>query len=135
MEPKPRTFSMWYAVVAIVLCLPGQALLLAPRPDEVSYSEFKALLKAGKVSEVGLYKNTIEGTLSPAGLEAVLSKEKVERIKHLGEGTYAFVTTRVEDAALGSELEAARVRFTGPAAGTWLSALPAWIVRAVRLAG
>lgn len=135
MEPKPRTFSMWYAVVAIVLFLGGQALLLTPRPDKVSYSEFKALLKAGKVREVGLYKDTIEGTLSPAGLDAVLSKEKIDRIEHLGEGTYSFVTARVEDAALVSELEAASVRFTGQAESAWLSAPLSWIVPAVRFAG
>jgi cell division protease FtsH len=128
MEKKQRTFSVWYAVVAVVVFVGAQALLLAPHPDNVSYSEFKTLLKAGKVTELGLHRYTIEGTLSPAGLETILPKEKIEKIKRLGKGTYAFVTTRVEDPALVPELEVARVRFTGHTESTWLSTLLSWIV-------
>jgi len=128
MQPKQRTFSAWYAVIAIALFVGSQALLLAPRPDNLTYSEFKALVKAGKVTELGLYKNTIEGMLSPAGLDAVLSPEKIENIKRLGKGKYPFVTTRVEDAALVPELELARVRFTGHTESTWLVTLLSWIV-------
>ncbi|MET0487756.1 MAG: ATP-dependent zinc metalloprotease FtsH [Candidatus Rokuibacteriota bacterium] len=128
MQLKQRTFSVWYALIAIAVFVGGQALFLAPHPDNISYSEFKALLKAGKVSEVALYRDTIEGTLSPAGLDAILSKEKIERIKRLGKGTYAFVTTRVEDAALVPELEVARVRFTGHTESTWVLTLLSWIV-------
>ncbi len=128
MQLKQRTFSVWYALIAIAVFVGGQALFLAPHPDNISYSEFKALLKAGKVSEVALYRDTIEGALSPAGLDAILSKEKIEKIKRLGKGTYAFVTTRVEDAALVPELEVARVRFTGHTESTWLFTLLSWIV-------
>ena len=128
MESKQRKFSAWYALVALALFLGIQALLLAPHPDNLTYSEFKALVKAGKVTELGLYKDTIEGTLSPAGLDTVLSPEKIENIKRLGKGKYPFVTTRVEDAALVPELELARVRFTGHAESTWLVTLLSWIV-------
>ena len=54
MQPKQRTFSAWYAVIAIALFVGSQALLLAPGPDNLTYSEFKALVKAGKVTELGL---------------------------------------------------------------------------------
>ena len=85
MEPKQRTFSVWYTVGAMLLLFGIQAFLLAPHPESMSYSEFKALLRAGKVSELGLYRDTIEGTFSPTGLESVLSKEKIEEIKRSGE--------------------------------------------------
>ena len=98
MEPKQRTFSMWYAVAAMVLFFVIQAVVLAPHPETVSYSEFKSLVKAKKVSDLMLYKDTIVGTLAPAGLEGVLSKEKIEEIKRAGQGAPGFVTTRVEDA-------------------------------------
>jgi cell division protease FtsH len=74
MEPKQRTFSMWYTVVAMLVLLGIQAFLLVPHPESMSYSEFKALLRAGKVSELGLRRDTIEGTFSPTGLEGVLSE-------------------------------------------------------------
>jgi len=79
MEPKQRTFSVWYTVVAMVALFGIQAFLLVPHPESMSYSEFKALLRAGKVSELGLYRDTIEGTFSPTGLEGVLSKRRSRR--------------------------------------------------------
>jgi cell division protease FtsH len=112
-----------------------QAFLLAPHPESMSYSEFKALLRAGKVSELGLYRDTIEGTFSPTGLESVLSKEKIEEIKRSGKSSPSFVTTRVEDPGLVPELEAARVRFTGHVANTWIATLLSWILPAVIFVG
>jgi cell division protease FtsH len=135
MEPKQRTFSVWYTVGAMLLLFGIQAFLLAPHPESMSYSEFKALLRAGKVSELGLYRDTIEGTFSPTGLEGVLSKEKIEEIKRSGKSSPSFVTTRVEDPGLVPELEVARVRFTGHVANTWIATLLSWILPAVIFVG
>ena len=130
MEPKQRTFSVWYTVVAMLVLFGIQTFFLVPHPESMSYSEFKALLRAGKVSELGLYRDTIEGTFSPTGLEGVLSKEKIEEIKRSGKSAPGFVTTRVEDPGLVPELEAARVRFTGHVANTWIATLLSWILPA-----
>src|ERR1700675_703152 len=97
MEPKQRAFSMWYTVAAMIALFGIQAIVFAPHPENLSYSEFKALLKAGKVSELGLYKDTIQGTLSPTGLEGILAKATIEEIKKSGKDAPGFVTTRVED--------------------------------------
>jgi len=126
MEPKQRTFSVWYTVVAMLVLLGIQAFLLVPHPESMSYSEFKALLRAGKVSELGLYRDTIEGTFSPTGLEGVLSKEKIEEITRSGKSVPGFVTTRVEDPGLVPELEAAHVGFTGHVTNTWIATLLSW---------
>jgi cell division protease FtsH len=131
MEQKQRTFSVWYAGLALLAFLAIQAILLAPHPENLSYSEFKTLVKAGKASDLALYKNTIEGTLSPTGLEGILSKEKIEEIKRSGKGSHRFVTTRVDDPGLVPELEAAHVRFTGHAENTWLAMLLSWVLPAV----
>jgi cell division protease FtsH len=135
MEANQRTFSMWYAVVAMLALFGVQAFLLVPHPESMSYSEFKALLGAGKVSELALYPDTIQGTLSPAGLEGILSKEKIEAITKSGKSAPEFVTTRVEDPGLVGELEAAHVRFTGHAASTWLATLLSWSLPAVIFVG
>jgi cell division protease FtsH len=131
MEPKQRTFSMWYTVAAMLLFFGIQAILLAPHPETVSYSEFKSLVKANKVSDLMLYKDTIAGTLALTGLEGVLPKEKIEEIKRVGKGAQSFVTTRVEDPGLVPELEAAHIRFTGYVANPWVSTLLSWILPAV----
>jgi cell division protease FtsH len=135
MERKQRTFSMLYMLAAMLAVFGSQAIMWAPHPETLSYSEFKALLKAGKVSELGLYKDTIEGTLSPSGLEGLLPKERIEGIQRSGKGGLAFATTRVEDPGLVSELEAAHVRFTGHAANTWVSTLLSWILPSVVFVG
>jgi len=135
MEPKQRTFSVWYTVGAMLVLFGIQAFLLVPHPESMSYSEFKALLRAGKVSELGLYRDTIEGTFSPTGLEGVLSKEKIEAIKRSETSSPNFVTTRVEDPGLVAELEAAHVRFTGHVTNTWIATLLSWILPAVIFVG
>jgi cell division protease FtsH len=101
----------------------------------VSYSEFKSLVKANKVSDLMLYKDTITGTLALTGLEGVLPKEKIEEIKRAGKGAPGFVTTRVEDPGLVPELEAAHVRFTGHVTNTWVATLLSWILPAVIFVG
>ena len=131
MEPKQRAFSMWYTVAAMLLFFGIQAILLTPHPETVSYSEFKSLVKANKVSDLMLYKDTITGTLALTGLEGVLPKEKIEEIKRAGKGAPGFVTTRVEDPGLVPELEAAHIRFTGHVANPWVSTLLSWILPAV----
>jgi hypothetical protein len=40
MEAKQRTFSVWYAVAAMLLLFGIQAILLAPHPENLSCSEF-----------------------------------------------------------------------------------------------
>jgi len=40
---------MWYALLAMLAVFGIQAVLWAPHPETLSYSEFKALLRAGKV--------------------------------------------------------------------------------------
>ena len=78
MEPKHRTFSIGYFVIAVITMFVAQALLFAPHAENVSYSEFKALVKKGKVSDLTLDKQTIRGTLATDGLETVRPKDKLE---------------------------------------------------------
>jgi len=113
MEPKQQHFSIWYFVIAFLGLLVLQSVLFAPHTENLSYNEFKALLKRGKVTDLVLDKRTITGALSPEGLEGVLPKDKIEELKQYGKGTHRFVTARVDDPGLVAELEAAKVRFSG----------------------
>src|SRR5213596_1922073 len=135
MEPKQRTFSIGYLVIALVAMVILQSVLLAPHAENLSYSEFKTLVKKGKVSNLILDKQTISGTLSTKGLETLLPKEKLEELKRLGGGTHQFVTARVDDPGLVAELEQANVKFTGRVENTWLSALLSWVLPAVVFVG
>ena len=135
MEFKQRKFAIGYLAIALIAILVFQLPLFGPRAAHVSYSEFKALAKKGKVSNLTLDRETISGTLSTDGLEPVLSKEKLEELNRLGTGPHRFVSTRVEDPGLVAELEQANVKFAGHVENAWLSTLLSWVLPAVVFAG
>jgi cell division protease FtsH len=131
MEPKQQ-FSIWYFLIAFLLIIALQEFVLAPsHVNNLPYSDFKALLKAGKISNVGVGETIITGTLINEGVEGVVAGETAERLRKLGRGEHRFTAVRVTDPALVQELEAAKVRFTGQVESKWLSTLLSWIVPAV----
>jgi cell division protease FtsH len=129
MEPKHH-FSLWYFVIAFFVIVALQEYLGSPARD-LPYSDFKALVRAGKVKDVALGEQFITGTMNADGLESVLPRESVERLKKLGPGEQAFTTLKVDDPALVEDLEAAKVRFGGRAESKWLPMLLSWVVPAV----
>ncbi len=131
MEQRQKQFSLWYFLAAIAVMLAIQNLFFGPHAANLSYSEFKTLLKAGKVSDLTLEERAIRGKLKPEGLEGLLPKEKLEELKKFGQGEHRFVTVRVNDPTLVQELEASKVRFTGQLENTWLSTLLSWILPAL----
>ena len=62
----------------------GQAYFLAPAGRQISYSEFKTLVRSGQVAEVAVGDSIIHGTL-----------KKTEN------GATTFTTTRIEDPEAG----------------------------------
>jgi cell division protease FtsH len=135
MEPKQQKFSIGYVIATVLALVLIQSLLFAPHSENLSYSEFKALARKGKVANLVLDKQSITGTLAAEGLEGLLPKEKVEELKQYGGGAHRFVTARVDDPGLVAELEAANVKFTGRVENTWLSALLSWILPALVFVG
>ena len=56
-------FSLWYVLAAIGLMLVAQNALFARPFEQVSYSDFKADLRAGRIAEVRVGAQVIRGTL------------------------------------------------------------------------
>ena len=131
MEPKQQKFSVGYFIAALVVLLLLQSFLFAPHRENLSYSEFKMLVKKGKVTDLVLDKQVITGALAPGALEGLLPKEKLEALKRAGGGAHAFITARVDDPGLVAELEAAKVKFAGRVENTWLSTLLSWVLPAL----
>jgi cell division protease FtsH len=109
-RPTP---PLWYALVLILLLGLAQMYWLAPRSGPIPYSEFKTLLKNGRVAEVSVGEQFIRGTLKapPEG----------------GPST-PFTTTRVDDPKLTEELEAGQVKYAGEITSRWLPELLGWII-------
>jgi cell division protease FtsH len=135
MELKQRKFAIGYLGITLLAILAFQLPLFGSQATNISYSEFKALAKKGKVSNLTLDRETVSGTLSTDGIEALLPKEKVEELKRSSGDTRRFVAARVEDPGLVAELEQANVKFTGHVENTWLGTLLSWVLPAVIFAG
>ncbi len=128
---KHQQFSLWYFLIAFLAIMAMQNFLFAPHAENLAYSEFKALLKAGKIENVSIGEGAITGTLKLKGLEGVLPKEKLEELKRAGAGEHRFVTVRVDDPDIVKDLGAANVRFAGQMENKWPSMLLTWILPAV----
>jgi cell division protease FtsH len=135
MQPTQQKFSIVYVILAFVGLLLMQALLFGPHTENLSYRDFKTLLKADKVEDLAIGERTITGGLKTEGLEGLLPKEKIEALQRFGKGEHRFITVRVEDPALISELEGSGIQFRGRMESNWLSTLLSWILPAVVFVG
>jgi len=135
MEQNQRRFSIWYFVAAFFVLLAIENFLMGAITENLTYNEFKALLKAGKITEVTLADKVITGRLRQEGLDGLLPKEKVAEIQRFGSGEQRFVVVRVDDRELVPELEAAKVKFAGRLDSTWFTTLLSWVLPALIFVG
>src|SRR5512136_441568 len=135
MEQNQRRFSIWYFVAAFFVLLAVENFLMGAITENLTYNEFKALLKAGKVTEVTLTDKVITGRLKQEGLDGLLPPEKIKDIQRFGGGEQRFVVVRVDDSGLVKELEEAKVKFAGRLESTWFTTLLSWILPALIFVG
>jgi cell division protease FtsH len=107
---------IWYVLGFLMLMALAQAWFLAPAGRQISYSEFKAAVRGGQVTEVTVGEQTIRGTYN----------RDVN-------GTRNFNAARIEDPKLIEELDAAGVKYTGELVSRWLPELIGWIIPLVLL--
>jgi cell division protease FtsH len=134
MEQKQRQFSIWYFVAAFLLLLVIESVILDSHTETITYSEFKALVKAAKVDELAVGERTISGALKTEGLENVLPNPRAEELKK-GSPPHRFITVRVNDPGLIQELEDARIKYAGRPESTWFTTLMSWILPALVFVG
>ena len=116
---KKVQFNLWYVVAAILGVILLQDLFIqSQQVRSIPYSEFEAHLKDGRVSEVVVTPNQIQGVLKPSG----------------GEGEQRFVTNRVEP-ELAGQLEQYGVTYAGAQESTFLRDLLSWVVPVVLFFG
>jgi cell division protease FtsH len=110
---KHHKFSIWYVLIAVWIVLILQhSLAQTFRVQQISYSEFLKGLQDGRVMEVAVAQDRIQGKI-----KAVEDGKEVER---------AFSTVRV-DPNLSQMLEKYNVTFKGVAESNFLKNLASWI--------
>ena len=116
-SPKPT--ALWWVLGALTVLALGQAFLMAPAGRQISYSEFKGLVRTGQVAEVAVGDSIIRGTLKKAG----------------DDGVATFSTTRIADPKLVEEMDAASVKYSGELVSRWLPEVLGWVLPLLLLFG
>ena len=112
--------SVWYGLAFLLLLVLAQTYFLTPAGRQLSYSEFKTLLKEGKVAEVTVGEDTIRGSL---------------RSNDSSQEPEPFITTRIEDPALVAELDQAKAKYTGELVSWWLPSVLGYLIPFLLLFG
>ncbi|MBW2405863.1 MAG: ATP-dependent zinc metalloprotease FtsH [Deltaproteobacteria bacterium] len=111
---KQHKFSIWYILLGIWgVFIIHNMIFTALSIKTIPYSEFLKLVKEGKVSEVAITQNQIQGRLLKDGIES-------------GKGEL-FRTVRV-DSDISQLLEENNIKFKGEIESTFFRDLFSWIV-------
>lgn len=130
---------VWYVLAGILLLVVFDLLVVQPQVALIPYSDFKALLAAGKVTQATVGQDSIQATVDLRGADKLLPPAEYKQIKELSPNRSATTsadlheleTRRVSDPQLASELQAAHVRYSGAAQSEWLWTLLSWTLPAV----
>ena len=111
---KPQThFQFYYVLAAVLLLFSFQDVigLVGSRPEILPYSQFEAMLAAGKLDDLTVAPDRIDGT-----------------VKDAGKGQPSRFTTYRVDPALATTLDAHKVTFAGSAPPSWLGSAIGWVL-------
>jgi len=127
-EVRQQRFSIGYAIAVFVALVAIQALFVGRHTETLTYSDFLQLVSKGKVSDLVIDDRSISGTLTPTGLEGLVSSDTIAELKPYGAAPHPFTTIRVEDPDLTRALTNANIRFSGRVDNPWFAALLGWVL-------
>jgi len=111
---KKTHFTIWYVVITFLLIFLLQNYLTRQKVNEISYSQFKTMVKENKVEDLVITPETIRG------------KEK--GYANTEQSGKPFQTVRVEDPELIKELDKKGIQYKGKQENKWLSGILAWVI-------
>nr|WP_066340735.1 ATP-dependent zinc metalloprotease FtsH [Azohydromonas lata] len=127
---KKQTFSLWYVFGALFLITLLQDFIGTRHTLTLTYSEFKQAVAGGQLQDLVIADGLATGTLAAEGLERVLPKEQVDRLK-ASSGEHRFATVLIDDPGLVPALDAAKVRYGSVRESKWLATLLSWVAPAL----
>ena len=109
----PQVSAVWYVLGFLLVAAVMQGVFYSLQTGRaIDYSEFKSLVRSGKVQEVVVATERIRGTLKQAD----------------SEGRQNFVAVPIEDPKLIEDLERYGVRYSGELTSRWMGELLGWII-------
>ena len=106
--------SFWLFAALLAVTALTQVYFWTPAGELIPYSQFKTLVRDGKVSEVMISDQTIRGKLKAAA--------------KAGAADTTFGVTRVDDPKLVEDLEKAQVSYRGEVVNRWITELLGWLL-------
>ena len=150
-----------YVIGGVLLFVAFALFALQSQVAVIPYSDFKALLAAGKVTEATIGRDTIDAVVDLKGAEALLPRAEYKEIGRspparssgtplagpvqalpaaspprkppAGADLHAIQTRAVSDPQLTSELQAAHVRYSAAPQADWVWTLLSWVLPAVMI--
>ncbi|GJI93611.1 ATP-dependent zinc metalloprotease FtsH [Duganella caerulea] len=119
-------YSIWYWVLGLALLVAALSLIDSLSVRQLSYSEFKQLLRARQLADLSVSEQTISGAFVGGRLDTLLPADRARALKCTAQQRCAFQAVRVSDPGLVQELEQAGVEFTGLQKNEWFSNLLWW---------
>jgi cell division protease FtsH len=135
LQSQQRRFSFGYLLAALILLMLFQHFNPGSAPAELTYSEFKTLLRTGWLTEVTIDPDALRGDVRQGDLHDVLPAERIHALDWDVDSERAFIAIRIEDPGLLAELDAAALPYRARKENVWLQALLSWIVPAVIFVG
>jgi cell division protease FtsH len=116
---KKHQINLWYAFIALMLVLMFQSWWTAYKTvEQIPYSQFEQYLKDGRIEEISVRENFIEGKFKDPQPD----------------GKQYFITTRVE-IPLADELGKYGVKYTGVVQNTIIRDILSWVLPVLLLFG
>jgi cell division protease FtsH len=131
MERKTR-FSIGYFLLVFFALLLLQNYLFMRHVQDISYSEFRRLVKEKKVGDLVISSTTIRGKMKEGAADIISAMRGEpsfnEHFRKMKEEGHSFSTVRMEDADLVKVLEDNGIQYTAQLENTWFKTLLSWIV-------
>lgn len=128
----PQLFLLFYVLATFLLVWTWQSVMTSGTVKTIPYSEFKSLLREGKVTECAVGVEQVTGRIGkesppkPEGAGQAPPSESGSAAA--AESSYLFRTVRIEDPDLVKELEQAKVEFTGVKTNSVGTLVVAWLL-------
>ncbi len=128
-NPRAR-WLLWYVLATLLVLLFWQDFSQQLAVRTIPYSQFKAHLERGEVTEAAVREDEITGRIVPRATSAESGTKQSAGLRRAREEgkPFFFRTVRVEDPDLVRELQAAGVEFSGVRPGALTQFVLAWLL-------
>ena len=108
---KTKSFTFIYFIIAFIVIIVINSYIFTSEVKNIPYSEFKELITKGKISDVVIDVEAIQGNLS---------LETGKKTK--------FLTSRVDDPDIVKDLQKNNVKFSGQYENKFIKAIISWVL-------